>query len=55
MSNDNDQIQKNDAPVETPARVEPVRVHDDSTPGPVTTPAAPPAPAPVEELSLIHI
>ncbi|MBI2789441.1 MAG: Rne/Rng family ribonuclease [Elusimicrobia bacterium] len=42
MSNDNDQIQKNDAPIETPARVEPVRVHDDSTPGPVTAPAAQP-------------
>jgi len=45
VSNDNDQIQKNDAPVETPTRVEPVRVHDDSTPGPVTTPVAAPAPA----------
>ena len=47
MSNENEQIQKTDAPVATPARVEPVRVHDDSTPGPVTAPAAPvPAPAP---------
>lgn len=36
MSNDNDQIQKNEAP----ARVEPVRVHDDSTPGPVAAAAA---------------
>ena len=57
MSNDNDQIQKNDAPVETPARVEPVRVHDDSTPGPVDSPSAnrtPPAPvpAPVIEASV---
>jgi len=48
VSNDNDQIQKNDAPVETPTRVEPVRVHDDSTPGPVTAPAAQPQ-APVAE------
>ncbi|MDP3543280.1 MAG: hypothetical protein Q8T11_12500, partial [Elusimicrobiota bacterium] len=50
MSNDNDQIQKNEAPTETPKRVEPVRVHDDSTPGPVVTAAPPaavaPAPAP---------
>ena len=53
MSNDNDQIQKN----ETPVRVEPVRVHDDSTPGPVSAPVAPapvveaaaPAPTPAPE------
>lgn len=45
MSNDNDQIQKNDAPVGTPARVEPVRVHDDSTPGPVDPPSADRTPA----------
>jgi len=41
MSNDNDQIQKNDTPLETPSRLEPVRVHDDSTPGPVTQALAP--------------
>ncbi len=54
MPNENDQIQKNDMPV--PVRVEPVRVHDDSTPGPVAAAPAPeraperapePTPAPV--------
>jgi ribonuclease G len=49
VSNENEQIQKNDTPVETPSRVEPVRVHDDSTPGPVAAApvqaAAAPTPA----------
>ncbi|MBI2386985.1 MAG: Rne/Rng family ribonuclease [Elusimicrobia bacterium] len=47
MSNDNDQIQKNDAPVETPTRVEPVRVHDDSTPGRAEAAPPPAAVAPM--------
>jgi len=44
VSNENEQIQKNDTPVETPSRIEPVRVHDDSTPG-RATPSAPPTAA----------
>ncbi len=37
MSNENEQIQ---TPAEAPARPEPVRVHDNSTPGPVSIPPA---------------
>ena len=52
MSSNDDQIQTPNTPAEAPARPEPVRVHDDSTPGAVPAPAsaAPtPAPAPVTE------
>ena len=54
MSNDNEQIQTPETPVDAPVRQEPVRVHDNSTPGPVSTPpverpAEPEASAPVVE------
>ncbi len=51
MSNENEQIPTPQQPAEAPARTEPVRVHDDSTPGPATTAAAasvPTAPVPAE-------